>query len=211
MWQATPATNKPYHLKVACFTRYIHFFQDLVYFRRMLQYSTPAPLVVGQPAPNFNLLDLQGEVHSLSDYHGRLVVVYFWSAECPVAERADAQMAQWLPALGDRVTVLPIASNANEEPELLARVAFERSLPLVLRDAGQRVADAYRAATTPHFFVVTPRGALGYQGALDDVTFRQRTPTRFYLREAVEALLSGRTPDPSETHPYGCTIVRFKP
>jgi len=176
----------------------------------MLQYSSPAPLVVGQPAPEFTLLDLQGEIHSLTDYHDRLVLIYFWSAECPSAERADAQLVGWLPALGSRIEVLRIASNANEEPELLARVAFERSLPLVLRDAGQRVADLYRAATTPHFFVINPHGSLAYQGALDDVTFRQRTPTRFYLREAVEALAAGRTPILTETRPYGCTIVRFK-
>ena len=75
LWRAQPAKHKPsITLKSLDSTRYIHFFQDLVYFRRMLQYSTPAPLVVGQPAPNFNLLDLQGEVHSLSDFHGRLVV-----------------------------------------------------------------------------------------------------------------------------------------
>jgi peroxiredoxin len=177
----------------------------------MLHYSSPAPLVVGQPAPDFNLLDLQGEVHSLSDYRGRLVVMYFWSAECPSVARADTQMAGWLPTMGNPVVVLPIASNANEEPEMLARVAFERSLSFVLRDAGQRIADTYRAATTPHFFVITPKGRLGYQGALDNVTFRQRTPTRFYLREAVSALLAGQTPDPAETQPYGCTIVRFKP
>jgi peroxiredoxin len=176
----------------------------------MLQYSSPAPLVVGQPAPDFTLLDLQGEVHSLSEYRGRLVIVNFWSAECPSSRRADDDMAAWLPGLARQVEVLRIASNANEEPELLARVAFERSLPRVLRDAGQRVADAYRAATTPHFFVINPRGGLAYQGALDDVTFRQRSPSRFYLREAVEALLAGKTPPLTETNPYGCTIVRFK-
>ena len=191
-------------LEISIFTK-IWYTSD-----RMLQYSSPAPLVVGQPAPDFNLLDLQGEVHSLSDYHGRLVIVYFWSAECPSAARADGQLAAWLPGMGARVVVLPIAANANEEPELLARVAFERSLPFVLRDAGQRVADAYRVATTPHFFVISQNGNLAYQGGLDDVTFRQRTPTRFYLHDAVEALLAGKTPAFSETQPYGCTIVRFK-
>ena len=177
---------------------------------RMLKYTTPAPLIVGQRGPDFTLLDLQGEVHSLSDYHGRVVIVYFWSAECPTAERADHQLAEWLPGWGKQAVVMPIASNANEEPELLARVAFERSLPFVLRDAGQRVADAYRATTTPHFFVMNQRGALAYQGGLDDTSFRQHTPTRFYLREAVDALLAGKVPALSETQPYGCTIVRFK-
>ena len=177
----------------------------------MLRYAAPDPLTVGQPAPNFTLLDLQGEVRSLSDYRGRLVIVYFWSAECPSSERADGLLDSWLPGWGPWVRTLPIASNANEEPELLARVAFERSLPVVLRDAGQRVADAYRATTTPHFFVVNERGLLSYQGGLDDTTFRRRVPTRFYLHEAIEALLAGSTPELSETQPYGCTIVRFKP
>ena len=44
--------------------------------------------------------------------------------------------------------------------------------------------------------------------AVDDVSFRQRRPTRFYLDEAVEALLDGRLPAVGETPAYGCTIVR---
>jgi hypothetical protein len=51
-------------------------------------------------------------------------------------------------------------------------------------------------------------GILRYRGAVDDVTFRRRTATRFYLEEAVEALLAGRLPDLSETLAYGCAIVR---
>jgi hypothetical protein len=57
--------------------------------------------------------------------------------------------------------------------------------------------------------VIDQAGLLRYQGAVDDVTFRQRTPTRYYLREAVEALLAGRQPQPQETPPYGCTVVRY--
>lgn len=177
----------------------------------MLRYDAPASLTIGQMAPDFTLRDLQGEMHALTDYRARLVVVYFWSAECPSAARADGLLAGWLPAWGDQVALLPIASNANEEPDFMAQVAFERDLQLVLRDAGQHVADDYHATHTPHFFVINGSGRLVYQGGLDDTTFRQRTPTRFFLREAVEALLAGRSPDPAETHPYGCTIVRFKP
>jgi hypothetical protein len=40
------------------------------------------------------------------------------------------------------------------------------------------------------------------------VTFRRRQATRFYLREAVEALFEGRLPEPAETTAYGCAIVR---
>ena len=74
---------------------------------------------------------------------------------------------------------------------------------------GQVVADLYGTKTTPHFFIVDEGGILRYQGAMNDVTFRQPTPTRDYLREAVDAILSDRLPDPSQTSPYGCAIVRF--
>jgi hypothetical protein len=40
------------------------------------------------------------------------------------------------------------------------------------------------------------------------VVFRQKTPTRFYLDEAVKALLAGRPPALAESPAYGCTIVR---
>jgi hypothetical protein len=32
---------------------------------------------------------------------------------------------------------------------------------------------------------------------------------RSYLSDALEALLAGRQPDPAETSPYGCALVRF--
>jgi hypothetical protein len=43
---------------------------------------------------------------------------------------------------------------------------------------------------------------------VNDVTFRQRNATRFFLQDAVDALLDGRLPELSETFACGCTIVR---
>jgi peroxiredoxin len=176
----------------------------------MLTYTKFAIPVIGRSAPDFALRDLQGEIHSLGDYRGRLTIVYFWSAECPASARADDVLSRLLPRWGERVVALPIASNTNESPAELVWMAYNHDLPVVLRDSGQWVADTYRAITTPHFFVVDERGLLRYRGALDDVTFRQRTPTRFYLSDAIEALLDGRDPDPADTQPYGCTIIRYK-
>lgn len=161
-----------------------------------------------QPAPNFVLPDLQGRPHRLSERGGSITILNFWSAECPWSERTDRLIAGWLEAWGEHVTLWRIAANANEPPEMLVRTAAQRSLGVVLHDAYQKVADLYAAQTTPHVFVVDAQGILRYQGAVDDVTFRQRTPTRYYLQVAVEALLAGRLPDPGEVPPYGCTVVR---
>ncbi len=90
----------------------------------------------------------------------------------------------------------------------MAEAARIRRLPLVLVDREDVVADLYEAQTTPHVFVIDRDGILRYRGAVDDVTFRLRKPTRFFLDEAVEALLDGRLPALAETPAYGCTIVR---
>ncbi len=166
-------------------------------------------LQTGQLAPEFTLPDLDGNTHRLSDYRGRIVIVNFWSAECPQAARADESLLPWLKTWGDAVVLLPIASNANEPLEMLRRVSQARGLPLVLYDARHEVADLYGALTTPHVFLIDHRGILRYQGAFDDVTFRQPQPRRHYLKDAVEALLAGGKPEIEVTPAYGCTIVRY--
>jgi len=161
-----------------------------------------------QLAPEFTLPDLEGRIHMLSDYRGRIVIVNFWSAECPHAKRADHALMVAIETWGEEVAYLPIASNANESQALITSVSRSRELPLVLRDADQAVADRYEAKTTPHAYLIDHQGFLRYRGAVDNVSFRQREPTRSYLKEAVEALRSDRLPEPAETQPFGCIIVR---
>jgi hypothetical protein len=84
----------------------------------------------------------------------------------------------------------------------------QRGLPLVLQDSGGQVAELYEAQTTPHAFVLDQAGILRYRGAVDDVTFRHRTASRWYVEEAVKALLERRLPEVQEAPPYGCTLVR---
>jgi len=163
---------------------------------------------VGRSAPDFSLPDLDGQSYRLSDYLGKIVLLNFWSAECPWAERADKNLVPKLHHWGEGVVLLTIASNVNEPIEMLKPSAAERGLELVLVDEGYQIADLYQAQTTPHFFVIDAQGTLRYMGAYDDVTFRQRIPVHCYVCEAVEALLVGKGPHITQSPPYGCTIVR---
>jgi peroxiredoxin len=163
---------------------------------------------LNHPAPDFELPDLDGRLHRLSDYRGRIVILNFWSCECPHSERTDkaimAMFVQWR----DDVVMLSIASNRSEKAEALKIAAEMRRLPKVLIDTQCFVADLYEAQTTPHAYVIDHEGILRYRGAIDDVTFRNRTPSRFFLDEAVESLLEGHLPALAESPAYGCTIVR---
>ncbi len=113
-------------------------------------------------------------------------------------------LVQW----NEDVVLLSVAANSIEAPEALAEAARHRHLPTVLMDSTHHVADLYDAQTTPHAFVIDREGILRYAGAVDNVSFRLRRPTRFYLDEAVEAILAGRLPEVRETPAFGCAIVR---
>jgi peroxiredoxin len=165
---------------------------------------------LGKPALNFTLNDLDGHAHSLANYHGRIVVINFWSAECPHAARVDLGLLPLLERWGDDVQVLQIASNSNEPLEMLHHISKERSTPgIVLHDPGHAIADLYAAITTPHIFIVDADGLLQYHGAYDDVSFRQRESTRNYLEDVVEALLTGSKPEVVSVPSFGCTIARM--
>lgn len=174
---------------------------------------------INHPVPDFSLPDLHGKVHRLSDYRGRIVIVNFWSCECPHSERTDKAIlsmfvqhlhraADAVQVWQDEVSMLSIASNRNETVEALQNAAESRRLPTVLLDADCAAADLFNAQTTPHVFVIDREGVLRYRGPVDNVTFRQRNPTRFFLDEAVESLLDGHLPAVAESPAYGCAIVR---
>ena len=167
---------------------------------------------IGQPAPTFELEDLEGRIHSLEAARDRVVVLLFWSAECPWSKKADERLAQdGLEQEGSgEVRYWRIASNVNEEPAALKEAARQRSVSPVLMDEDHRVADLYGAMTTPQIFVIDPAGKLRYRGALNDATWRDPEPTRNYLAEAVAAARKGESPDPSETPGRGCALMRYK-
>lgn len=160
------------------------------------------------PAPDFELPDLEGKLHCLNDYRGKIIILNFWSCECPHSERTDKAIMSMFVQWRDDVIMLSIASNRNENIEALKTAADARRLPKVMVDAQCVVANLYQAQTTPHVYIIDRDGILRYRGAIDDATFRKRMPARFFLDEAVESLLEGHLPTLMESPAYGCAIVR---
>jgi peroxiredoxin len=164
----------------------------------------------GSQALRFRLPDLSGAHHSPDEFMDKIVVLYFWSAECDWCHRVDEELKSYMESWKDRVVVLWIASNTNESRELIEKVASERKLPGVLMDTAQQAADLYGALTTPHIFILDQEGKLAYQGAWDDINFRQRMATQVYVPQVVEALMSGKPLPVTQTPSYGCMLVRVE-
>ena len=161
-------------------------------------------------APDFTLPIVGGGRFTLSDWRGNIVVLNFWSAECPWSRRADVVLVyRQLTWERKGVRMVGIDSNINEPETEIQFEALNRKVKFpILRDPDHAVADLYNAETTPHFFIVDRQGLIRYMGALDDSTYQKRRPKVMYTDQAVSALLDNRLPDPTFTPAYGCSIVR---
>jgi hypothetical protein len=107
--------------------------------------------------------------------------------------------------------VLTVNSNDAERypadsPEAMRERHRSEGWPVpYLHDADQDVARAWGARTTPDVFVFDSDLQLAYRGAPD--ADHQRPELRAeWLREALDAVLAGRSPERPETEPVGCSI-----
>jgi peroxiredoxin len=166
---------------------------------------------IGEPAPSFSLPATDGSMHGP---HGApATVVVFTCNHCPYAlawhERIGAVAHDYS---SQGVKVLAINPNDAERyprdssEAMSARVqAGEFDGVPYLRDETQEVARAYDAKTTPDVFLLDSNGILRYRGA-PDANYEDPSQKAAHLREALDAVLDGRRPNPAETTPVGCSI-----
>lgn len=100
---------------------------------------------VGQPAPSFSLPDQNGKVHSLDDYKGRWVVLYFYPKDdtpgCTQEACEFRDDLHKLTALGAQVIGVSVDDTASH-----AEFAKKYHLPFpLLADKDGRIADNYGA------------------------------------------------------------------
>ncbi len=179
--------------------------------------EAPSEPVIGELAPDFTLVDEQGESHTLSDYRGQTVVLEWFNIPCPFVVRhyEEQTFMNLIDEFGgdDELVWLAIDTTWDNTPEDTLEWKEETAdlrphdYP-VLQDPEGDVGRLYQARTTPHMFVIDEEGILQYMGAIDDdrrgredVEDRQR-----YVQQALTAMAAGEDVDPTETEPYGCTV-----
>ena len=166
---------------------------------------------LGEAVPDFKLKDITGTEHPLSQYRGKVVIIHFWSATCPFVVRYDTRLKELASDYASReVAVLGVDSNFNETPDQIKKVAEKRKVNYpILLDPGNKVADQFGAVTTPHVFILDREGKLVYEGAVDDQGWSEENPVKVqYVREALDAALSGSPVPHPQTKSVGCTVKR---
>ena len=165
---------------------------------------------IGNPLPDFELKDLNGTVHTLKQYAGKIVVLEMCSMECPWSKGADPHLvALSKKHADDGVVFLGIDSHFGHTVEAIKDYAEKngKSYP-ILKDVDNKFADAVGAKTTPEVYVVDKEGKLAYHGAFDNRQQETQEGDKAYVADAIAALLAGNAPDPGEAKSWGCSIKR---
>ena len=175
--------------------------------------STMLPL--GTTAPDFQLPDTNGKTVSLADFkNAPALVVVFMCNHCPFVKHIRGGLAQLARDYAPRgVAMVGINSNdvANYPEDSPAKMAAEaKSAGYIfpyLYDQTQSVAKAYRAACTPDLFLFDKNQRLAYRGQLDDSRPGNGMPvTGKDLRDALDAVLAGKSAPANQKPSIGCNI-----
>ena len=168
--------------------------------------SFAADVKIGEKAPDFKAIGIDGKSYSLeSAKDAEVVVVCFTCNNCPVAKAyEDRFIAFSIKYEKKGVKFLAINVNENEDLTAMKERAQEKdfSFPYAY-DASGDSARAYGAKVTPHIFVLDQNRKIAYMGSFDD---KMNDPSKHFAVDAVEAILAGKTPDPAVTKEVGCGI-----
>ncbi len=175
--------------------------------------------IVGQQAPDFTLTDLQGKSVSLSSLKGKFVVLEWVNPECPFVNKhyssgnmqklqkeATAKQVTWLSINSTR----PSHSDYKTPDQMRAWTTEQKGAPTTtLLDPDGTVGKLYGARTTPHMYIINPKGQLIYAGAIDNK--RSSNPSdvdsaRNYVRVALNEAWAGKPVATAATTPYGCSV-----
>ncbi|WP_313798441.1 thiol-disulfide oxidoreductase ResA [Cytobacillus sp.] len=115
-------------------------------------------VVVGEQAPDFVLVDLNGEEHRLSDYKGQGVFLNFWGTYCKPCEKEMPYMDNQYKQFKDK-GVQTLAVNVGESELSVSKFADRHQLtfPIVLDKDGQ-VQTAYKIGALPATFMIDKDG-----------------------------------------------------
>lgn len=168
----------------------------------------------GRQIDDFRLQDFQGKQYALQDFAQHdVLVVAFLGTECPLAKLYGPRLADLHKTYQGRgVAFLGINSNQQDSLAELGHYVRQHRISFpMLKDPGNRVADAFRAERTPEVFVLDRQRRVRYRGQIDDqfgVGYARPEAKEHYLANALDALLAARPVTTARTEPRGCHIGR---
>ncbi|CAH9018554.1 thioredoxin family protein [Candidatus Nitrosacidococcus sp. I8] len=177
-------------------------------------------LALGTKAPDFKLLEPKtGSLVSLADFkdHAALLVIFMCN-HCPYVKHIGKELglfihnyrAKGLATVG--INANDVENYPDDSPEkMVDEIKIQGYSFPYLYDESQKVAQAYKAACTPDFFLFDKNRKLVYRGQFDDSRpGNSVSVTGKDLKIAVETTLKGESLIGEQLPSVGCNI-KWKP
>ncbi len=174
---------------------------------------------VGEPAPAFTAMDMEGRSVSLADYKGRHVVLEWVNPGCPFVRKhydSGNLQATQKGAAAKGVVWLAINSTATSHVDYLAPAQLSAwmrgqgaAVSATLLDTSGTIGRSYGARTTPHMYLIDPKGMLVYAGAIDSRPTANPADiagATNWVNQALVEALAGKPVSTATTRPYGCSV-----
>ncbi len=181
--------------------------------------TVSAQAVVGKTAPAFAATDAAGKPVALADYKGKFVVLEWTNPECPFVQKhynGGNMPATQKQAIADGAVWLSIRTMATDGDDSAARAQlsdWQRSKnaapTATIVDSTGAVGNAYGARTTPHMYIVDPKGELIYAGAIDSKPSANPGDIKGatnYVSQALAEAMAGKKVSRPTTQAYGCSV-----
>ncbi|MBL0740059.1 redoxin family protein [Chryseolinea lacunae] len=186
-------------------------------------HDDPTTLALGAAAPDFNLKGIDGKFHSLKEYSAaKALVIVFNANHCPTAQAYEDRIINITQDYKSKGVTLIVISSNNPPALNLAELGYTElgdtfeemivrakdkafNFPYLYDGDDQKVALAYGPVATPHAFVFDKDRRLQYAGRIDQHE-KPGTGKGEDLRQAIDAVLAGRKPEPANTKVFGCSM-----
>lgn len=113
-------------------------------------------------APEFTLPDLDGKIHRLSDYRGKVVILNFWATWCPPCRfEMPSMQTAWLQTKDRGVVILAINVGEDEDTIFTFTGDYPVEFPLLL-DKDSKVIRQWSVRGLPTTYIVGPDGRIIY-------------------------------------------------
>jgi peroxiredoxin len=122
------------------------------------------PVEIGEPAPELNLQDLDGNPVALSDYRGKYLVVNFWATWCEPCTREWPDLAILGERLSERDDVVVLAISVDKQladiPPYMARMGLSDTVVTVLHDPSGVAHETFGSEKIPDTYFVNREGEI---------------------------------------------------
>ncbi len=199
---------------------------NLLLFCFLTAFSAFSQLKIKDAAPlsDVKMKNVDGTEITLKEAKGEKgLIVIFSCNTCPFVvgtpdfpgwERQYNEIAKL--AKENNINVVLVNSNeakrANADSfEEMQKRAKEQSYSMpYLVDTDSKVANAFGAKTTPHIYFFDSNLNLIYTGSIDNIWDNKRKTDVPYLKNAIQAVGSGKKIKEDNTAPKGCSIKRVQ-